>query len=123
MSEQPTRKANGETEPRLVFHYIKNQNFRVIHVDGAIGSLVPTGHIHMALFSERRPIPQQMAHKITPDGQVGDSIPSETVSKEGIIREIDVDAMMSLPAAIGLHAWLGKQIELFKNQVKPEMKT
>ena len=92
----------------IKFHYIKNSNFRVIHTDGVIGSITPANLIHMSLFSERPCIPQEVIYEVLPDGVLGE--PVEQVSKDGFVREIDIDAVFSLEAAKSFHDWLGKHI-------------
>lgn len=114
MTEQP-KKGNGETEGRVVFHYIKSNLFRVIHLDGVIGSITPTQFIHMALYSERPAIPQRMTHPVSMKAGLGEPIASETVSREGYVREIDMDVMMNLASAQALHGWLGLRIQELLN--------
>ena len=111
MSDLPTSKGNGGGTTNVVFHYIKSQGFRVMHVDGIIGGLTPQGYIHMAIFSERPAIPQRMVHSFTPEAGLGNAIPSETVGKEGIVREVDADLILNLSTAKNLHSWLGGRIQ------------
>ena len=51
---------------QLEFHYIKSNQFRVIHVDGGIGSITPKGFIHFALYSERLAIPRKGGIHLNP---------------------------------------------------------
>jgi hypothetical protein len=64
--ESTSERASGP----VPFNYIKSSGFRVIHVDGAIGSVTPRGLIHAALFSERMPTPRVTVHPIAPDGNL-----------------------------------------------------
>lgn len=92
------------------FHYIKSGQFRVIHVDGAHGGVTPNGNaIHMALFSERLPIPLNELYEVEPSGKLGKL--SEKSVREGYVREIEVSAVLSLNTAKALHAWLSKSID------------
>jgi len=118
MTEKAEPKGNGEHEPRVVFDYIKSQHFRVIHADGAAGSITATGHIHMAIYSERLAIPQRMAFKVTAGGRLGALIPSETIAREGMVREVEVGVMMNLQTAEALQEWLAKRIEELKSAVQ-----
>jgi len=90
------------------FNYIKSTNFRVIHVDGAIGSLTPRGLIHAALYSERMPIPQLMVHSIGADGNL--LPPSAQEIRPGVVREVEVSLLLDRNAADSLRAWLADQI-------------
>jgi hypothetical protein len=83
---------------RLVIEFIKSQQFRVVHVDGAIGGPTLAGLIHLAVFSERAAIPRRIVASVV-DGIVGDPIAEETVVRDGVIREIDTDMIMSVSAA------------------------
>lgn len=98
----------NEAEQKFAFHYIKSKQFRVIHANGALGGITPNHEIHMALFNERNPIPKEICHKIE-DGRLGEEITRDT--KSGIIREIEIDAMMSLRTAKSLVKWLQEKIE------------
>jgi hypothetical protein len=63
------KKRTPKPPKELVFDYIKSNLFRVIPIDGAFGGLSPNGReIRMALFNERRPIPQKTIHPLTADG-------------------------------------------------------
>ncbi len=101
--------ADDKTGNVVNFHYIKNSAFRVIHVDGAMGSLTPRGLIHMAVYSERTAIPQVTTHEIGSDGKLGDISTME--SKEGVVREIDVDLLFTIQTAQEIRDWLGVRIE------------
>jgi hypothetical protein len=101
---------NGDTRPRVAFDYIKSQHFRVLHADGVIGSLTPPGNLHAVFFSERPAIPRRVVHALDESGQLGAPLPSETVSRDSIVREADVDIHMSLPVARALRDWLGQRI-------------
>lgn len=93
---------------QVEFHYVKSGLFRVVHVDGAWGGATPRGHITMSVFSERGPIPQRLVHKINEDGTLGEQVSS--VSKTGIIREVEVELVMDLEAARSIGDWLTKNI-------------
>jgi len=80
------------TEP-VEFHYIKANDFRVVHVDGVIGSITPRGLIHAAMFSERLPIPRMAAHRVGPDGNIGP--PEIQDIRSGLVREVEVSLMLA----------------------------
>jgi hypothetical protein len=92
----------------IPFNYIKSNDFRVIHVDGAIGSITPRGLLHAALYSERMPIPTVMIHKVGPDGRL--SSPVEQESRPGVVREVEVSLLLDRNAADSLRIWLTDQI-------------
>lgn len=108
--EELIARGDGDAGQRVAFDYVKGQNFRVIRADGLIGGVTPSGFIHMAFFSERPAIPRRLVYKITPEGQLGDEIGSEKVSRDSIVREMDVDLFINLPTAISLRKWLDERI-------------
>lgn len=63
--------------------------------------------IHMAVFSERTPLPQKVIHTVN-EGILGPEIKRE--GKEGVFREIEVDLVMSASVAIALRDWLDQKI-------------
>jgi hypothetical protein len=96
---------------RITFHYLKGNHFRVVHMDGAIGSITPNGLVHAAIYSERPAIPQMMAHPIE-GGQLGE--PVEIVSRPGVVREVEVSLMMDLEVAEAFQRWIGSKIQELK---------
>jgi hypothetical protein len=96
------------------FHYIKSNEFRVLHADGAIGNVTPSGLLFLGFYSERAALPQMMVHEVTEDGQVGIERLDERVGKKGIVREIEVGAILSVETAVSLVAWLQERIELIR---------
>ena len=106
---------NGKAaEQKVAFDYIKGQYFRVIHADGAIGGLTAQGNIHFALYSERKAIPRRHVLPIKSDGTLGDPIPSETVTRDSVVREMDVNVVMSPETATNLAKWLVDRVEDLK---------
>ncbi len=103
-ARKPTEK------PVVVFEYIKSPSFRVIHADGAIGGITPQGNIHFALYSERSAIPQAIVHHRNEDGTLGDEVADRRMARPGIIREMDVDVVVSPDAAEALLAWLSQHV-------------
>ncbi len=89
-------------------NYIKGNNFRVVHVDGAIGAITPRGLIHAALYSERLPIPRLMVHPIQDDGVLGPAIEREGLP--GVVREIEISLMLDRATAESLREWLSERL-------------
>jgi hypothetical protein len=80
---------------------------RVIHVDGAWGSITPFGLIYMALFSEHWPVPHEIAVGPNREGVVQEAaIEIPTHSQ----REIEVELMLSLQTATYLRDWLTEKL-------------
>ena len=113
MAQKSQTRGNGGVKlpERVKFHYLKATHFRTIHADGAIGNITPAGYIHMAMYNERPAIPREIVHKIKTDGTLGEIIPEETVDRGGIVREMEVDVLMSVEVARSIKNWLGDQIK------------
>lgn len=110
MAEAKATRGNGEASLRVNFDYIKASHFRVIHMDGAVGAVTPNGHINMSLFSERPPLPRRMVHELK-ENALGDEIKDQRVTRDAIIREMDVDVIMTIDVAESLRTWLRDRIE------------
>ncbi len=101
--------------PSLRFHYLKSSEFRSIHVDGAVGGIHPSGRgLHLAMFVERIPVPQQTDYEVNPDGMLGAEIEGSRVAREGIVRELQIDAFMDRTTAGMLHDLLGTLLKRLK---------
>jgi len=94
----------------LKFDYIKSNLFRVIHVDGAWGSITPSLSIQMAIFNERRAIPKQTVQVINPDGTIGPEIQEKRVERDALIREVEADLVMDLQTAKNIIIWLQQRV-------------
>lgn len=102
---------------KVVFHYIKSNYFRVIYATGVQGGISPKGDIEIAFFNERNPLPERIAHSLTkPSGlptddvMLGPEIAAERVSKEGVVREVEVQIVMNRATAQAVHQWLGQHL-------------
>lgn len=95
---------------QVEFHYIKSNHFRVVHCDGVWGGGTPRGYISMSVFSERRPIPQKLIHEVTPQGNLGAQIGE--VTKDGIVRDVEVELLLDLPMARNIVDWLQQHISV-----------
>jgi len=104
--EESHEQAPSAEDRQLNAHFIKSNLFRVVHADGAWGGITPQFNIQVALFSERHPIPTEVSYKLEPSG------PSELsrTARDGIVREIEADVIMSLDVARALRIWLDNKI-------------
>lgn len=110
MAEKPF--TDGEPAPDNVeFHYQKSTHFRTIHADGAIGNVTPGQYIQMAIYSERLAIPKRTVHELKPEGGLGEVIEEQTDSLKGVVREMEVNVLMSVGIAKAISTWLQGRIE------------
>src|SRR5438045_3338008 len=93
MSEKIAEKKGDPTSPTVAFDYIKGNFFRVIHADGALAAPTPSGNLHCVLYSERPAIPRRLVHELKKGGVLGEI--KETDSRNSIVREMDVDIVLT----------------------------
>ena len=106
MAKKTTRTG---TPSKVRFFYIKGNHFRVLHVDGALGGITPRGFLHFSVYSERPAIPQTAEHQVSIEGRLSEPLSQE--GKQGIVRELDADLIMTMQTATELRDWLSKRIE------------
>jgi hypothetical protein len=109
-------KADDIKEAQVVFEYAKDPMFRSTHADGFIGGLTPNGHIHLAFFSERPLLPKKHIFRINPDGSLGAEVVDERTSSGSIVRDLQVDVLMTVNGAEGLRSWLDEYIKSLRTR-------
>ena len=111
---------------KVKFYYLKANEFRVVHMDGVVGGLSPTGDIYMSVFSQRPPIPQVTVQSVKEDGQLGEEIISERLIKDGIVREIEVGITFRPETAEIVIKWLQEKVAEYNGlktqKAEPERK-
>jgi hypothetical protein len=116
-TKRPREKpAKAATE--IEFDFIKSNFFRVVRADGAFGGLSPTGAIHMAIYSERQPLPQKIVHRIE-DGTLGPEMADRRQGRKAIVREVEVDVVLEIAQAIVLRTWLEDKINQYQQLIGP----
>lgn len=107
---------NGGDRKSVTFHYLKAPDFRTIHVDGVIGGGTPQGSMHMSFWAQRPAIPREVVFEIEVDGKkLGKE--QHRVGREGIVRELQIDAMLSIAAAKEIRDWLTQNIERVESEI------
>lgn len=100
----------GLRQPQVVFEYTKGSILHSVHADGFIGGLTPGGYIHLAFFSERSMLPKRHVFKLNPDGSLGPEIPDEAALQDPIVRDFQVDVLLTASTAEVLRNWLDHHI-------------
>jgi len=99
-------------EKRIRFDYIKSQFFRTVHVDGIFGGLAPNGKsIRLSIWNERWPIPKQTVYETDELGNLVKEYLEERITREAIVREVDVDLVLDIECAQQIRDWLSERIE------------
>jgi len=107
---------------KVKFHYVKSNAFRTIHADGIIGSVTPRLTITASFFSERLPIPDQTVQAITPEGKLGGEVADERITREGILREIEVNVVMDVTTAKAMIEWLEDKVKTVEEALSSKSK-
>ena len=89
----------------ITFHYLKAPDFRTLFAHGASVGGTTRGEVVLTPYIERVPIPTQTVHELSDvteeggvkRGKVGDQV--SQVSRDGIIREMDVSVILPLAVA------------------------
>lgn len=114
MSDAEKSPESTKAAETVRYHLIKSPAFCTVHSDGAVGSLTPRGNFHLAFFAERPPIPQLVEYEIEDNGAGGHRLGKENiaarVSRDGFVRELQVDVVMSIQDARALRDLLQQQI-------------
>ena len=92
--EGPT---NDSMNSKFVVDLIKSNYFRVIHADGVLGSVTPSGMIHLDFSSEREAIPRRITYTFDEKGQLLDAQPE---SRSDFVREVEIAVVMSRETAV-----------------------
>ena len=96
-------------EDEVAFDYIKSPQFRVTWIDGAMAAMTPAGNIHVTFYAERPAIPRRQVFKFDEETHsLGEEVLIKRISRESIVREMSVDAMMSMDTARSLGEFLIK---------------
>lgn len=95
-----------EQKAYIDIFYEKNPLYRTIFVDGAIGTPTPTGLFNLTFYATRKTLPKSVKHEISTEGLVSHSGTPSSDSKDGIIREIEVGAYMSMNTAKEIYEFL-----------------
>jgi hypothetical protein len=113
------QKESGDRQT-ITFDYVKSNYYRVVHVNGVVGSLTPTGDIHMGAWSQRGPYPQRVTHSITAEGELGQELDRET--RQAIVREVEVGIVFSAGVALQVAEWLQGQVALLQEMAEKEIR-
>jgi hypothetical protein len=108
---------------QLPVHFIKSTCFRVVHANGVWYGGDNQGNLHLTFFNERNAIPKLVVVNLDERGAVVSEDETKRESKKGMVREMEVDIVMSIQAAADLYQTLGenlKAIQETQSQSMPE---
>lgn len=106
----------SESMPRTIeARFRRTALTRVAKVDGAWGGLTPAGEILMALYSERLSLPESISYRVVEPDQIVQQ--SGDVQAPAIVRDVEIEAIMSISVAESLLSWLTEKIAEGKKHV------
>ena len=106
-------KAESRKVIEVAVQYVKAKHFRVIHADGVIGGILPSGRgMNVAFYSERIPFSQAEVFELGPNGEM--IRPTKIRKKPGFHREIEMSASMDYNTAKSLMDWLNKIVPVLE---------
>ena len=74
-------------------------SFRAIQADGSWGRISPSGFIHLTFFNDCGTMPAFTIHDIGPDGTMSPDMKLKFGTDADIVRQLEVDVVLSLEAA------------------------
>lgn len=117
MSETPPEKPPVYEE--VPFHLRRSNFFRVVHADGVWYNYGATSGLHLVFYSESMPIPETVYAQFKDGKPIGDN-PQKRVIQQGMVRELEVDVIMSLEAAYNLKVMLEQNIKVVEGMMKAQ---
>lgn len=108
-----------KTTESFTAHYIKTNDFRTMSADGVWGGVTARGYISMSFYSERAPIPRELTYSRSPDDNQFEV--TDSVSKQGAIRQVHSELLIDLAFAESLRDWLDDKIEWHRENRAPRV--
>ena len=90
----------------------KSAFFRVIHADGTLCALSPTGNICLTFYNDRASLPKEMFEGVNTEGFAIWEIRERRNERKGYDRELETQIVMNKEAATRLWRWLGQELGL-----------
>ena len=93
-----------DTLTKITFHYEKDEDYRLIPVNGVWGGMTPRGDILTHFFHESYTLPKAVTHVVTSDGQLGEEV--QRIPKNEIQRKVLVGMVLTAEQAESIGKWL-----------------
>lgn len=115
MNEEKSQ-SSAKSAIELPVHFIKSNFFRVVHSGGAWFGGDGHGNLHLTFFNERTAIPKSVILSVDEKGNV--LAESHRDSKQGIVREMEVDVVFTFKDAVAFYHALGENIKSVQENQK-----
>lgn len=102
-------KGNKNTPEQVRFIYSKARHHRTFHADGAWAGVTPQLEVQFAFFNDLRPMPEEVTHKVRPDGGMAEEVDRQH-NVQDVNREVNVTITMNPEVAKSFIAVLVQMI-------------
>lgn len=116
MTEQLPAPDTGTPPWEVSIHYQRSRLYRMIYANVVFGGLTPEGNIKMGLGAEHRDLPESLTYGLDSQGLM---VERGRTGTEYILREIEIDVLMTPALAQSLMDWLGQQIKAAESRNGP----
>jgi hypothetical protein len=118
--EQTKPLTAGSALPSSVkFAFEKSPFYRSIHADSAWGRVDGALNIHLTFFNEKPQLPSSGVLKVSPQGQwIYDDTKIQFATDAQLVREVEADVILNVPAAIALRETLNGFIKMALDQME-----
>ncbi len=94
----------------------------MIHANGVWYGGDSQQNMHLTFYNERTPIPRKLVLKINEQGLVVGEEEAQRETKAGVVREMEVDIVFSIQAAIEFYKTLGENLKAIQGDQNHENK-
>lgn len=99
---------------KITFRFEKDDDYRIISVNGVWGGPTPRGDIMVDLFHEAQSLPEEVTHETTTDGQLGNEI--ERTPPGTLQRTVMVGLTLTVDQAESIGLWLQNTARQIREQ-------
>jgi hypothetical protein len=112
-SPSPSAPANQS----VTFYFEKTGSFQTLHADGAVASVTPSGHVFVAFYVERAPIPKTAVYPVDEGGIIREK-PTSITGKQGVFRELQSGVIFTRQALRQLSQYITNILDQMDNADK-----
>lgn len=94
--------------------YKKSSQFRVVYAEGCFGGVSARGVVRSSFYSERAALPTSSVLQIKDGFPVAEHVKEGGV---GLVREVEIEVVMDLNAAVAYYNWLGDKISTLRESL------
>lgn len=89
---------------KITFSFSRDDEYRVIPVNGVWGGVTPRSDIRVELFHESQAMPKTITHAVTPEGDLGAEL--ERKPAPAFHRQVFLGMMLTAEQAESIGRWL-----------------